>query len=97
MRSPSVGAGPAGGGAEFGGRLRDRRHRPGGDVLAVHQLEPLRQRTRGDRGREPGGDRLLVLVELAPGELGHADDLAEPLPELRLERTTVSQRPSAVA
>ena len=86
MCSPSAGAGPSGLEAELGGGLLDRPDRAGADVLAVEELEPLGERARGDRLGEPGRDRLLVRVELALRELRPARDLAQPLPELRLER-----------
>ena len=78
---------PAGGRAELLGRLVERRDRSDADVLAVEQLEPGRERaTREDRG-ELGCERLLAArVELARGELGPPDELAEPREELRLQR-----------
>src|SRR3954452_12617002 len=68
--------------AELARRFVERRHRPGADVLAVEELEPLRERPRGDRAFELRQPRL----PLARDQLLAAEDLAEPPPELRLER-----------
>ena len=67
--------------------LRKRRDRADADVLAVEELQPLGERPRLEDGGELGCELLLPLgIELASGELGPLDQLAQPPEELRLER-----------
>ena len=67
--------------------LRQSRDRADADVLAVEELQPLGERPCLEDGAELGGERVLsVRIELARGELGPLDQLAEPCEELRLER-----------
>jgi hypothetical protein len=56
----------------------------------VEELEPLGERSRGDRLGEPACDRFLVRVELALRQIRPARELAQSLPELRLERAGLS-------
>ena len=73
--------------AERGRSLRQGGDRADADVLAVEELEPLGERPCREDGAELGGERVLsVGVELARGELGTFDQLAQPHEELRLER-----------
>ena len=72
--------------AEFGRGLGSRRNGPDAGVLAVEQLEPLRERPRRERRLELRGEIVLRVAELPLGEVGPADQLAGPREELRLER-----------
>ena len=71
---------------EFGRGLGSRRNGPDAGVLAVEQLEPLRERPRGERRLELRGEIILSVGELPLGEVGPADQLTGPREELRLER-----------
>ena len=85
-------------GAEVGGRLRKRRHRPDADVLAVERGEPRVERPRREDRRQRCGQLFLVRARTAPprAPVGRA---------ARRDRTknfassapTVRKRPSAVA
>ena len=55
------------------------------DVLALEELEPVGQRPRAKDLGELGGQRFLVLLVVTVDEVGPSDQLAEPLPELRLD------------
>ena len=55
------------------------------DVLALEELEPAGQRPRAKDLGELGGQRFLVLLVVTVDEVGPFDQLAEPLPELRLD------------
>ena len=94
------GAGPV---AELRRRLRARRDGADAGVLAVEELEPLRQRTLPERGRQlaarvpPASPPYCRSAELRP-----ADHLAHRREEPRLERrerepATVGRRVDAVA
>ena len=73
--------------AEHRRSLRARRDRADAHVLAVEELQPLGERPCLEHGAELGGERVLsIWVELARGELGPLDQLAQPREELRLER-----------
>ena len=81
--------------AELRRGLLDRPHRPGADVLAVHQLEPLGQRpARRSPRRARAATASWSGSNCRSRQVGPADDLAEPLPELRLERA--DRQPAAV-
>ena len=53
-------------------RPRQRRTGPDAHVLALEQLQPLRQRALGEQRRELGRESLLVGVELARAEVGRS-------------------------
>ena len=87
MCAPSAASSwPDGGRAELGRGLGSRRNGPDADVLAVEQLEPLRERPRRERRLELAREIILRVAELPLGEVGPADQLAGPREELRLER-----------
>ncbi len=106
MCSPSAGAA-----SERGrrvGRERQRlghgQHRGAGDVLAVQQVLPVRQRAGGEGRRELGREPRLGRRgrdAAPPGRAGRSE-LAQPLEEVRLERRQrerppVRRRVAAVA
>jgi hypothetical protein len=64
--------------AERGLRLGEGRHRSDADVIALEHVEPLFQRAAAENLGELGGERRLVGVVLAVGELRPADALSQP-------------------
>ena len=83
---------------ERGRSLRERRDRPDAHVLALEELQPLDKRLCREDGFEVGGERVLtVRLELACGELGPIDQLAEPRKNFGSSAPTVRCRASAVA
>src|SRR5205807_5469152 len=72
--------------AQPGLGLREGRDRPGHYVLALEELEPGVERTGTEERGQFGRECLLILFVLPLDEVGAADQLAEPLPELRLDR-----------
>ena len=82
---------------EFGRGLGSRRDRADADLLAVEQLEPVRERARREHRLELPREIVLCVAVLLLGELGPADQLAGPREELRLEGARASggvHRPS---
>lgn len=84
---------PDGSGRHGGGRakhrrsLRTSRDRANAHVFAVEELQPLGERPCLEHGGQLGSERVLTIrIELARGELGPSDQLAQPPEELGLER-----------